>query len=327
MKILGNSETRERFKKDFLENRLSHAFIIEGARGSGRLTLARALASIVICNGKNPPCGECDACRRVESGAHPDVHEILHTGRTSQIKIDEVREIISQCHIKPSEALWSVFIVENAQMMNTAAQNALLQIFEEPPQNTLFFLLSTDRNRLLKTLVSRARVIKTEKLSDSQLEKYFLDRYPDKKELIARAVSLSDGAAGVGLEILESGESPEIIKTVTDFLKKAADGAGFYTLCRILPPFDKGMTREKLSAVAGYLCLALRDAAVIQSSPSARLAFFSSSAEAEALGDVLGLERIISSFDTLGQIMNKSGTVNIPVAVSTLVSGFASDIK
>ncbi len=326
MKLIGNSTAFENFKREFLEGKLSHAFIIEGARGSGRLTLARHLSALLMCEKNAQTDCSCNGCRRALDGTHPDVHELIHLDRTGQIKIDNIRQIIAEAHVKPSEAEYKVFIIENAQMMNKVAQNALLQIFEEPPQNTVFFLLSTDRNLLLKTLLSRARVIMTERLSDSEVEAFLKEKYPDKTELIPRAVKLASGFAGDAAELCENEASAEMLSLVSDYFDKASKGADFYTLSKILSPFGK-MSREEFSCAVGYFIPALRDAALCCLGIEEEYCFFTDVSLPEELARRFGLSRIIRAFEFCTDLQKRQGSLNFTANAAMLNTYFASDIK
>ena len=326
MKLIGNREALENFKREFLDGKLSHAFIIEGARGSGRLTLARHLSALLMCDNGCPSDCTCKGCQRALDGTHPDVHELIHLDRTGQIKIDDIRKIITEAHVKPSEADYKVFIIENAQMMNKVAQNALLQIFEEPPHNTVFFLLSTDRNLLLKTLLSRARVIMTEKLTDRDVEAFLVEKYPDKKELIPRAVRLASGFAGDASELCENEASAEMLTLVSNYFDKASKGADFYTLSSILSPFGR-MSREEFSSAVGYFIPALRDAAVCSLGIDTEYSFFTDGEVPENLARRLGLSRIIKAFEFCTDLQKRQGSLNFTANAAMLNTYFASDIK
>ncbi len=326
MKLYGNAKTHQSFREEFYSGKLSHAFIIEGPRGSGRLTLARHFAKLLVCENKKDACGVCASCLRVDEGTHPDVYEILHKSRTAQIKIDDVREIISRAHIKPSEAEYKVFIIENAQMMNTAAQNALLQIFEEPPKNTLFFLLSTDRNLLLKTLLSRARVLKTELLPDETVEKILTERFPEKGGLIKKAVLLAGGCVGEAVEFLEEEASSDALLLAEQYLSLASNGATLYSLSKVLSPFKK-TEREEFSSFCSYLLAAMRDVACAPVGYDTRRMFFQDSDTPRRLADLLGQEKIFKTAEACQNILNKSATVGIPIAIVHINTFFASDIK
>ncbi len=324
--LVGNNSTIKAFREEFYSHRLSHAFIIEGPRGSGRLTLARALSSILVCDKESAPCRECSACLRAESGTHPDIHEIVHRELTSQIKIDQIREFIEASHVKPSEADYNVFIIENAQMMNTASQNALLQIFEEPPENTLFFLLTTDRNLLLKTILSRARVLKTEKLSSEQIEKILFERFPDRKDEFPRALLIADGCAGEAIDFLMEENSSELLALAEEYLTKASCGASLFDLSKILSPF-KSMTREELSALSSYLISGLRDALCIGAQYREKNIFFHHSSTPERLAEKFGQRRLLSAIEACRTVMRKSSSVSVVSALSHINTFFASDIK
>lgn len=325
MKLLGNHTTLENFKKDLENARLPHAFIIEGAEGSGKLTLARTLSSMLICKKSPNSCLICPDCIRVLNGTHPDVFEILHREKTGQIKIDDVRLIIERSHIKPSEAEYKVFIVDNAQTMNLAAQNALLQVFEEPPPKTVFFLLTTDRNLLLKTLLSRGIILKTENLPNDVIENFLIEKYPDKKDFISKAIKLSGGAIGATEIFLSENSSVQMLSLVTEYMDNVAQGASLFTLSKFFSPF-KVWAREDFISALGYFSLALRDISLCTTKSEVPLIFFDDKTVAEKISEKLGLKNTVKAFDVCADMIKRANTINLACAISRLNTFFASDI-
>ena len=103
MTLIGNLDTLNLFRRDISEGKVSHAFIIEGAKGSGKTTLARTLSAMLMCEGDNVPCTLCRSCKMILSGEHPDVHEIGLPDGKMQIPVDAVRDLIHDVYVKPSE--------------------------------------------------------------------------------------------------------------------------------------------------------------------------------------------------------------------------------
>jgi hypothetical protein len=327
MKLIGNDGTVSDFLREFRDNKLSHAFIIEGASGSGKLTLARTLSSVVVCENSNPPCKTCKGCLMALSGTHPDIHEILHDDLLKKISIDTVRKlIIEKAYIKPSESAFSVFIVENAHMLSTEAQNALLQIFEEPPRNTMFFLLATDRNTLLKTLLSRARILKTEKLSSKTIQAFIEESYPDKAALAQRISRLCDGSLGMAKELMESEGAPEALITVNDYFSLLANGAGYYSLSKLISP-ARPPSKETFSVLLSYIVLALRDIAVSGTAEQYTPVFFSDTQIPRDVFDRMGLKGVLSAFELCEDLIKRSSALNATGAVARLNACFAQDMK
>jgi replication-associated recombination protein RarA len=312
MKLYGNEKTVEDFKREFSAGKLSHAFIIEGERGSGRLTLSRTLASILT--------GERE---RTMTGNHPDVHELLFLERTGQIKIDDIRDIIKQAFVVPVESEYNIFIIENAQMMGQAAQNALLQIFEEPPQNTLFFLLSTDKNLLLKTLLSRARVLKTEKLSKETIRAILEERFPERADRVERVATLAQGFLGAALEIMSDDGIFEALDFVDSYMGLVSDRASVFELSKLFSPVvQKQISRQTLSLRVSYLAKALRDV-VLVGFIDAPPCYFDSAHVPQKIAETMGQKRALMLFDMCSDILSRVNSLNVSCAIANLNSHFA----
>ena len=136
-------------------NRLSHAVIIEGSGEEQRNKVAMALAMAVLCKSSHKPCGSCSACLKIKNSSHPDLH-ILTKDEKGTIKVDAVRNIKSKANVLPNDGDKSVFVINEAQLMNVQAQNALLKIFEEPSKHVSFILTCPSKASLLETITSRA---------------------------------------------------------------------------------------------------------------------------------------------------------------------------
>ncbi len=143
-------------KSAITSSRLSHALILDGSDSHTREECAKIIASAILCTGESKPCGKCSHCRKTAEGNHPDIHFVRKAENRSGILIDQVRDLKLQAKAYPNEGSKSVFIICEAQLMNTAAQNALLKIFEEPSSHVCFILTCPSRLSLLETVISRA---------------------------------------------------------------------------------------------------------------------------------------------------------------------------
>ena len=154
--IIGQTEIKNHMIKALEQDQISHAYIINGEKDSGKMMLARTFAQAFFCeNSKSEPCGECAACKKVEHNNHPDVIYVTHE-KPNLIKVDDIRDqIVEDMHIKPYAGARKIYIVENAELMNEAAQNALLKSLEEPPAYVTIFLLTENVSALLDTILSR----------------------------------------------------------------------------------------------------------------------------------------------------------------------------
>lgn len=149
-------ELRESARK----GRIFSSYLFTGPEGTGRFVAALDFAKAVNCTaGKNAPCEACDSCRKIASLKCPDVFIAGETCSSLSVGVDTVREIIRRTSLKPYEARKKVFIVRHADSMNAASSNAFLKTLEEPPEDTVFILISRSKELLLPTIVSRCYVI------------------------------------------------------------------------------------------------------------------------------------------------------------------------
>ena len=138
-----------------LPNPLSHAYLISGGAGDSRAALARRLTAAYLCQGSNPPCGTCRACRKAAAGAHPDVSLTAPLQGKQEISVEQIRALRSDVYVRPNEGARKVYVIHPADAMNPSAQNALLKVLEEGPAYAAFLLLAGEPGRLLDTVRSR----------------------------------------------------------------------------------------------------------------------------------------------------------------------------
>lgn len=159
----------------------SHSYIIEGGSAAARNSCAERIAAAIVCAQKTgkEPCGICDQCRKIIAHEHTDVK--FYGGADSEkadIKVDDVRSIIKDAYVLPTDCDFHVFVLSAAERMNKNAQNALLKILEEPPQNTVFILLTPSKELLLPTVVSRAQTHTLGKSTTVELARGLSAKYP-----------------------------------------------------------------------------------------------------------------------------------------------------
>lgn len=155
--IIGNGEISFQLDALAMNGRLPHAVVFESEDGRIARAAAKELASAFLCTGDVKPCGVCKACRKVKDDIHPDVYT-ASTGGKQAVGIGEIREVISDCYIKPNEGRGKVYFIFDK--MTPEAQNSLLKILEEPPQNVQFVIVTEKSTLLLKTVLSRCALFK-----------------------------------------------------------------------------------------------------------------------------------------------------------------------
>ncbi|MBP5271624.1 MAG: hypothetical protein ILO43_01475 [Clostridia bacterium] len=150
---------REKLRQLVAQGRLPQACVLESGTAEERLALARELAKALVCrSGDQKPCGQCDACRKAESGNHPDILFVGPENGRKTLSVETVRTMRDGAFILPNESERKVYIIDPADSMQDYAQNALLKILEEPPSYAYFLLLCTSKASLLPTVLSRTAV-------------------------------------------------------------------------------------------------------------------------------------------------------------------------
>ncbi len=251
--LVGNERVKRQLSADIDGGRFPHALLIEGEIGSGRRTLARAIARAAVCGGEGErPCGVCDACRKSE---HPD---ITVYGEDATISVDMVRDLRQEAYVMPNEASRRVMILVNAQTMLPPAQNALLKILEEPPRHVLFILICENRTQLLETIRSRCVCVTMESVDWEEAAPLLRARLPraDEQELM-RAHSLFGGRIGRVIDGMQDGTFRRVLELTPQFAQ-AVIAPTEWELLRLTGALEKD--KELTVGVLSGLSLVFRDA-------------------------------------------------------------------
>jgi DNA polymerase-3 subunit delta' len=201
--VVGQSRTVSLLQRSLEQGAMAHAYLLVGPPHVGKMTLALDLARAVNCQGDEPPCGECDACRKIVMGNHADVQVIsLDSAGNSndklrtEIGVEQIREIQHSSSLPPFEGRYKAFVIDGAELMSTEAANRLLKTLEEPPAGVIFILLTVNESVLPATVVSRCQRLELRPLATSQVGVALSERFgveAQKAELLAR---LSHGCLG-----------------------------------------------------------------------------------------------------------------------------------
>ncbi len=182
----------------------SHAYIVEGPKGSGKRELALWFAQALLCTSPHKPCGVCPACRKVRDGHHPDVH--WYGDGEKAVTIGEIRSLIKAAGWVPTEGDRSIFVISAAEKMQPPAQNALLKVFEEPPPGAVIFLLTDSRRGLLPTVRSRGQTVRVSPPSQEELEERLQAKFPRiAPQELSAAIKVSGGSLGEAEAFLQKG--------------------------------------------------------------------------------------------------------------------------
>lgn len=205
--IIGHEQNIEHLENAIENGQVSHAYIFNGEDGIGKMTTTKAFVKALLCESKNS-CGTCQSCIQIDSGNHPDVIYVTH--EKAGITVDDIRDQVNQSvFVKPYSSDYKVYIIDEADKMNAAAQNALLKTIEEPPAYAVIILLSNNKESFLETIVSRCVVLNFGPLKESQVREYLHSHYDNMNGREDLAVSYSMGNIGKAKKVIESDDFNE----------------------------------------------------------------------------------------------------------------------
>ncbi len=315
--VVGQEHITETLKNQVKNDRLSHAYIFIGTRGTGKTTCARILARAVNC--EHPvdgnPCGQCPACRGISEGRIMDVVEL---DAASNNGVDNVRALREEAVFSPSAVRKRVYIIDEVHMLSTPAFNALLKILEEPPAHLMFILATTELQKVPATILSRCQRHSFRRIDTPRIAAYLekiaeaehFDLSRDAAELIAR---LADGGVRDALSLLDQCSAAE--KIDVDSVYATMGLAGNRRIARMLDLILKHDTAAVLKEFAGMwmdgkdpatllgeLNGLLRDTLMLHVAPKAAMELASGSYDRATLAyfsQRLTAEELIAAMDTL----------------------------
>ena len=218
--VVGHKDILKYISSAVENNRVSHAYILNGERGSGKKMLANLFAMTLLCEtGDNGPCGKCHSCKQAESGNHPDIIRVTHE-KPNSISVDDIRtQVNNTVDIKPYQGPYKVYIIPQADMMTPQAQNAILKTIEEPPSYAVFLLLTENAETLLPTINSRCVMLKLRNIKDTLIKKYLMENLeiPDYKADMCTA--FAQGNMGRAIMLANSDHFNEIREEAVQLLK------------------------------------------------------------------------------------------------------------
>lgn len=317
--VVGQSAITQTLKNQVLADKLSHAYLFTGTRGTGKTTCAKILAKAVNC--ENPvdgsPCGVCAACRGIDSGAVMDVQEI---DAASNSGVDQVRVIRDEAVYPPAEVKKRVYIIDEAHALSDKAFNALLKLIEEPPEYLMFIFATTELKSIPVTILSRCQRFAFRRPTPEDITGRInfvayqegIDLEPEAAELLGR---LADGAFRDGLSLLDQCASANTGTLTVDKIYGTLGLAGQRQTVELMEAIARQDSGEALrmfgalysagrdpAALMGELFALCRDLLILKTAPQSGLGLTSSTCtekELAQLAPAFSAEELMHMVDVL----------------------------
>ena len=321
--VVGQLAVTQTLKTQLLTDRMSHAYLFTGSRGTGKTSCAKILAKAVNClNPENGnPCNRCSACRSIDEGSCMDVLEI---DAASNNGVDNVRDLRDDAIYTPSQVKKRVYIIDEVHMLSISAFNALLKIIEEPPEHLLFILATTELHKVPATILSRCQRFSFRRISQediaARLQYVAYQENIDMDEGAARVLArLADGGMRDGLSLLDQVASATSGELTSDRVYACLGIAGeqrcgelmgyiaAHDTKRALELFNRLYTEGKdLSAMLDELACMTRDLLVMKTAPGTGITMLSGVAtdqEVSSLTDRFSAAELVRMMTELQQTM------------------------
>ena len=187
--VVGQEHITTTLKNAIQKNQLAHAFLFCGPRGVGKTTAARILAKTINCQNLTPEveaCGSCESCKAFAGQKSFNIHEL---DAASQNKVENMRQLIEQVQYPPHSGQYKIYIIDEVHMLSTGAFNAFLKTLEEPPEYAIFILATTEKHKILPTILSRCQIFDFNRIQVSDIHQH-LTKIAEKENIPAESEAL-----------------------------------------------------------------------------------------------------------------------------------------
>lgn len=334
--LIGQESVKKTLLSSFNENRLSHAYLFVGPRGTGKTSTARILAKMVNCEGKGEsvkgevPCNKCSICISITDGSNMDLIEI---DAASNRGIEDIRSLREKIKLSPTSLKKKVYIIDEAHMLTTEAFNALLKTLEEPPAHALFILATTELGKIPQTILSRVQRLDFKLAAQGEILEVFekiinkekIDIEPEAlKVLVKRAEGsfrdgvklldqVSSGKGKITVEALQANLKLTQFDDLLDLVKNLSGRNSAKSLLNVSKQMEQGIdTRELITSLMDFL----RNLTLIKNGVGEELVKpqFSEDKYKEMmiLSENLSVQDLVEALDVLQKALEKLKFSSIP---------------
>ena len=318
--IIGQESIKKHLQTAIKTGNLSHAYIINGEYGSGRQTIASALAKTIQCQSKTDDtdsCGVCTSCKQAESHNHPDIKYITHD-KTS-ISVNDIREQLNNdISIKPYSSEYKIYIIPDANKMTEQAQNALLKTIEEPPVYAIIILLTENCDSLLQTIRSRCVTLTMNPIEKDKICTYLENKFQLEPEQAQIAANYCQGNIGKAIRFASSSDFIEMKNQVLKLLKNL-DSMDIASIIDTIKEFSTH--KNDINDYLDLMLLWYRDVLMFKVTKDANLLLYSDEysaiSEQATKRDYENIENIIAAIDKAK--VRLKANVNFDVTIELMI--------
>lgn len=256
--LYGNAGVRRSLDTMAKGERLAQSILFYGEKGTGKKTLSKWYAQMLLCENENAPCGECKNCRTIQNNVHPDVKWVEHSGKLGGFSAQTVRDICTDAVVAPNSGEKKIYIFDDCDKMDPRSQNILLKVIEEPPAFAYFIFTAASRQALLPTVLSRLMPFGISACTEEE-SLHALTEKGYTEEDSRGAVSCFHGNIGQCIEYIENEKCRELV-TLTKTAVRCIIEKREYDLLKVF--YDAGSDRVQILALIGMLEKVFRDALV-----------------------------------------------------------------
>lgn len=296
--VIGHELICAKLKQAVFRHQFVNAYLFSGAEGIGKKTVALPFIAALLCHAPvdGKPCLHCPSCLLMAAGNHPDFITLQMPEDSKTYGVDVVREqLIQEVYVRPFSSERKVFLIENGELLTTAAQNALLKVLEEPPEYVVFIILTAAQNLLLETVLSRCLKLQFLPLNQALCHQYFqqlTDGDTQRREL---ASSFAQGNIGRGKRILTDEEFYSLYENTVTKMQHLLHSLSAFS------DFQQFLTdnREKIENIIDFMLVFLRDALRLNLNRKAKLICTDQQAAVKAFSQKLAPGNVIRLMEAI----------------------------
>lgn len=320
LQLLGNERLLGQLKNAVAEGRAAHAYLLCGAAGSGKRTLASILAQMLMC--PDHGCDKCTTCQKLQKGVHPDLIWVKGVGKNGMYSIDQIRNIRNDALVYPNECHKKVYIFENVEKMRHEAQDAFLKILEEPPAFVVFILLCADESKMLSTIHSRVIRLALEMPDETVTLQWLRNKSDADDALLRTAIGVAGGNPGGALALLEGGGLEQGFARCETFCRTLLTGSSYD-----LAAFSHTLAADKegFAEFLQMLSLYLRDILIYKTTGDTALMIFEKSVL--SLSGALARMHTESIPDVIDELTKLAYLATQPISILLLENRLVTLVK